>query len=378
MPSPSPNPGASARYAATIRGAPSTSATTSSTAARATRPVSASAPPRTPARSQAGCTCHSGGRPQERHIPVNAAVPASRPAPTIAAHGWAATSAERGSRALPSTATAACVPRPTPGRGHRPAGTCRRAGAGPSRRPARRPRTAPRSAAAGAPRAAGRRAPAGSGGRPATTGWLRRRRRRRTARPPRSGRRQPQRARAARSWPAPCPGRRRTGRAAARRRRSAPTRRCRLPRRQVSGTGRARSALTPSSVAAGGTRTAQARRRVADGEPDDRRSRRPAERHYRPARERTAAGATPGAPSGSAPAPSALVRHPRDGAGPGRPRRPPGTARARARRGSRTRPPRGLRGCRSRWPASRHAARPGAPPPGLDPRRQQAGKAPEP
>ena len=43
-------------------------------------------------------------------MPVRAAAPASSPAPTIAAHGCAATSAARGSSALPSTATAAWAP----------------------------------------------------------------------------------------------------------------------------------------------------------------------------------------------------------------------------------------------------------------------------
>ncbi len=53
---------------------------------------------------------HSGGRPQARSTPIAAPVPATRPPPTIAAHGAAATSVDRGSRALPSTAMAAWAP----------------------------------------------------------------------------------------------------------------------------------------------------------------------------------------------------------------------------------------------------------------------------
>ena len=241
---------------------------------RRARPARARRPAPRPA-ARPGCARHSGGRPQERHIPVSAAVPASSPAPTIAAHGCAATSAARGSSALPSTATAACAPAI---RGQHRAAVVPEPAAEPAQRPAGaqrddREQHRRRQQREHAERLA-RRARAGSGARPATAGWPPRRRRRRTARRPRSGRRPPRPARAARSWPARCPTPPRTGCAAGRRRRRlVPS----WSAAGASGTGDPVGAarLTPSSVAAGGASggagTPTGHRRPCHGRPGARR-----------------------------------------------------------------------------------------------------------
>ena len=302
MPSASPNPGASARYAATIRGAPSTSATTSSTAARASE-----------ARQRERAAPHPGPQPAGLHVPLGRqAAGAPHPGQRRRAREQARPDHRRprlgrhlgGARQQGAAQhrdgrvrardrrqhRATVVPEPAAEPAQRPAGAQRDDGEQHRRRQQREhaerlAREHERDLVGGQPQRDGR----GEGavdGQPVARGQHDRRRSRHEQRVAGQHRAQ---------------GGGATGCAAARRRRTARDApasaaggvRCRGPG--------GREAAHPSSVAAGGTRTAQARRRVADG--------RPTTASRRPPRERPPLGARP-------PAGSALVRHPRDGAGP--------------------------------------------------------------